>query len=203
MRYVESIEELETLYGRMSETSLRKETDRLTPEYRKMIELSPFMVLATSGPGGMDCSPKGDAPGFVEVADDRTLLIPDRRGNNRLDSLRNIVDDPRVALLFLIPGAGETLRVNGTARLTADEDVRTRFSVNDRLPTTVAEVTVDTVYFHCSKAILRSELWNSERHADSATVPTCGQILSTITSGAMDAAEVDRTYPQRQLDNLY
>ncbi len=203
MRYLETVEQLEALYGHSPATSLRKETDHLTEEYKALIALSPFLTMSTSGSGGMDCSPKGDQAGFVEVVDSKTLLIPDRRGNNRLDSLRNIVEDPRVGLLFLIPGVGETLRVNGTARLTDDEEVRSRFEVHGRVPNLVIEVTVDSVYFHCSKAVLRSNLWDPSARADRSQVPTCGQMLSSITSGDIDAAEVDRTYPQRQLENLY
>ena len=203
MRYVQSTQELASLYGQKSEMSLRKETDFLTDEYQRLIGLSPFVVLATTGGGGMDCSPKGDGPGFVTVLDPKTLLIPDRRGNNRLDSLNNIIEDPRVGLLFLIPGAGETLRVNGTARITDHEPWRRRFEVNGRAPNLVIEVAVTSAYFHCSKAILRSDLWNPDVRVDGSLVPTCGQMLSEITAGAVDGDEVDRTYPQRQLDNLY
>ena len=160
------------------------------------------MVLATSGPQGLDCSPRGDAPGFVEVADPRTLLIPDRRGNNRLDSLRNLVHDPRIGLLFLIPGIGETLRVNGTARLVRDQALAGRFEVRRTVPTLVIVVHVQAVYFQCPKAIVRSDLWNPERFRDQATVPTAGRILARIMAD-VDAEAYDAAYPERLRTTLY
>lgn len=203
MGVISTLEELESLYGRSSTTARRKEVDHLTDEYQALIARSPFVVLATTGSGGMDCSPKGDPAGFVEIVDARTLRLPDRKGNNRLDSLRNIVEDPRVGLLFLIPGVGETLRVNGTAQLVSDADVLDGFEMNGRRPTVVVEVSVESAYYHCSKAILRSNLWNPDMWADIDDVPSCGDMISAITAGEIDGAEVDRTYPQRQLDELY
>ncbi len=131
---ITSLADLEALYGEPNSASLLKETDRITPEYRAFVEAAPFAVLATAGPEGLDCSPRGDGPGFVRVADERTLLIPDRRGNNRIDSLRNILRDPRVALLFLIPGVGETLRVNGRAGISVAPDLLQSFKVQGKLP---------------------------------------------------------------------
>src|SRR5262245_30087377 len=166
MSTISTIAQLESIYGVPGETSLVKETDRLTPHYRALIEASPFAILATSGPEGLDCSPRGDRPGFVRVRDERTLLLPDRRGNNRVDSLRNIVRDPRVALLFLIPGSGTTLRVNGRAHLIDDADVRASFAIDDKPPRTVIVIKIDAIYFQCARAIVRSDLWNPANHVD-------------------------------------
>jgi uncharacterized protein len=199
---VTSVRELEELYDIPLATSLRKETDHLTAQYQAMVEASPFFALATSGPDGLDCSPRGDAAGFVQVADPRTLLVPDRRGNNRLDSLRNLVVDPRVALLFLIPGIGETLRVNGTARLVYDPDLAARFEVKGKVPILVIVVSVATVYFQCPKALVRSDLWNPEKFAERGSVPTAGAIMAGIVQD-VDAAEYDAAYPARLKATLY
>jgi uncharacterized protein len=199
---VTSVAQLEQLYGEPLATSRRKETDHLTAEYAAMVAAAPFFALATSGPEGLDCSPRGDAPGFVEVADPRTLLVPDRRGNNRVDSLHNIVRDPRVALLFLIPGIGETLRVNGTARLVQDDELAARFAVRGKPPTLVIVVSVQSVYFQCPKALVRSDLWNPERFREKGSVPTAGQIMAGIT-GDTDAAAYDAAYPERLRTTLY
>jgi PPOX class probable FMN-dependent enzyme len=199
---ITTLTELEEIYGEPSPTSLRKETDHLTAEYRELVEASPFFALATSGPDGMDCSPRGDEAGFVEIADSRTLLIPDRRGNNRVDSLRNIVTDPRVALLFLIPGVNETLRVNGTARLVRDPELASRFEFRGKLPALVIVVNVQSVYFQCPKALVRSDLWNPDKLRDRSTVPTAGQIMAGIVQD-VDAAEYDAAYPARLRATLY
>ena len=137
-----------------------KEIDHISGGYRKLIEAAPFVAVATSGPEGLDCSPKGDAPGFVRILDDKTLAIPDRPGNNRIDGFRNIVRDPRIALLFLIPGVGETLRVNGRAAISIDPELMQSFAVNGKLPRCVLIVHIESIYFHCSKAIVRSKLWD-------------------------------------------
>ena len=155
---------LDALYGTPSEGAIRKEVDHIPAVYRAFIEAAPFVALATSGPGGMDVSPRGDAAGFVAVADERTLLIPDRRGNNRLDSLRNLVHDPRLALLFLIPGVGETLRVNGRGAISVAPGLLARFPAQGKLPRSVIVVSVERVYFQCPKALVRSELWNPAKH---------------------------------------
>lgn len=190
------------MFGQPATASLRKEIDHLTPEYQAMVQASPFVMLATAGPGGLDCSPRGDAAGFVEVADPGTLLIPDRRGNNRLDSLRNIVTDPRVALLFLIPGIGETLRINGRARLVRDEDVCARFVVQGKAPALVIVVTVDSVYYQCARALVRSDLWNPERHRTRSDVPTPGAVLAGIFAD-IDGRAYDAAYPERVQTTLY
>src|SRR4030088_164532 len=151
---VTSIDQLERLYGEPFGPSLIKEADRITTPYRAFIEAAPFFALASSGPDGMDCSPRGDAPGFVRVHDHKTLLIPDRRGNNRIDSLRNLMHDPRVALLFLIPGCGETLRVVGRAEISTDPALTQSFVIDGKAPRIVIVVAVERVYFQCPKAIV-------------------------------------------------
>jgi hypothetical protein len=194
---------LAALYGEPSAGAIAKEVEFVHPHYAAMIAASPFMVLATSGPGGLDASPRGDPAGFVHVADERTLLIPDRRGNNRIDSLRNIVHDPRVALLFLIPGVGETLRVNGRAAISVAPDLLARFTFRDSLPRSVIVVTVERVYFQCPKALVRSELWNPEKHVARKTLPSAGTIIGDITSGRIGGAQYDREYPERLRQTLY
>jgi len=203
MDVVRTVEELELLYGEPVSTSITKEVDHLTASHRAYVEASPFVLVATSGPGGLDCSPRGDPAGFVRIVDDRTLLLPDRRGNNRLDSLRNIVVDPRIALLFLVPGVGVTLRVNGTAALTTDEGLRASFAMGDKLPATVIVVTTTSVYTQCPKALIRSDLWNPANHVEPSTLPTPGQILEEITNGEFDAAPYDAAYPQRLRETIY
>jgi PPOX class probable FMN-dependent enzyme len=194
---------LEALYGSPSAGAVAKEIDYIHPHYRAMIEASPFMVLATVGPEGLDSSPRGDPAGFVHVVDDRTLLIPDRRGNNRADSLRNIIRDPRVALLFLIPGVGETLRVNGTAVISVDPALCARFEFRGTLPRSVIVVTADRVYFQCPKALVRSELWNPEKHISRASLPSTGTIMADITGGTIGGEQYDRDYPERLRTTIY
>ena len=203
MAIIRSVEELEAIYEAPAPTSVIKEVDHVTPLHRAYIDASPFVVLATSGPGGLDCSPRGDPAGFVRVVDERTLLLPDRRGNNRLDSLRNIVVDPRVALLFLVPGIGITLRVNGTAVLTTDDDLRASFAVGDKLPATVIVVTTTSVYTQCPKALIRSKLWDPTGHRDPSDLPSVGDILEAITAGTVDGAAYDDAYPERVASTIY
>ena len=162
--YVTTMAQLEAMYAQPMETSLLKELDHIGPHYRALIESSPFVALATVGPEGLDCSPRGDAAGFVRIHDERTLLIPDRRGNNRIDSLRNIVRDPRVALLFLIPGVSETMRINGRAALSTDPELLESFRVDGKAPRCIIVVTVERAYFQCAKAIVRSKLWDPTLH---------------------------------------
>src|SRR5437762_10555856 len=163
---VTSIEALGRIYGEPHGPSLAKETDRITPHYRAFIEAAPFFALASAGSDGLDCSPRGDAPGFVRVADEKTLLVPDRRGNNRIDTLRNILADPRVALLFLIPGCGETIRVMGRASISIDPALTQSFLVEGKAPRAVLVMAVEQVFFQCAKAIVRSKLWEPARHVD-------------------------------------
>lgn len=196
--------ELQSLYGEPGEASLLKEVDHVHPHYRAFIEAAPFAVLATVGPGGLDASPRGDPAGFVIVADDKTLLIPDRRGNNRIDSLRNVLADPRVALLFLVPGVGETLRVNGHATLSTDPELLARFAVvNDRPLRSVLVIHVETVFFQCSRAVVRSKLWDASNHIDRRSLPSVGQILSDISKGTFDGVTYDRDLPERLRNTLY
>jgi len=203
MSKITTVAELEALYGIPSEASTVKEVERLTPHYRAYIEASPFMALATSGPEGLDCSPRGDKPGFVRIHDDKTLMLPDRRGNNRVDSLRNIVRNPRVGLLFLIPGVGNTLRVNGHAHLSADPDLLESFAVEDKAPRSVTVITVDTVYFQCARALVRSELWNPERHVDPRSLPSAGEILAALSDNRVGGVTYDREWPGRAAKTMW
>jgi len=194
---------LRALYGEPSEPAIAKEVDYVHPHYRAMIEASPFVVMATCGPDGLDVSPRGDPAGFVVVEDDRTLLIPDRRGNNRTDSLNNLINDPRIALLFLIPGVGETLRVNGRADISVDPALLQRFPVQGRLPRSVIVVHVERVYFQCPKALVRSDLWNPAKHVERRSLPSSGTILADITRGRMGGREYDAAYPERLKATIY
>src|SRR5271155_1736449 len=201
---ITTTEALERLYADLPYgPSLIKETDDITPQYRRLIEAAPFAVLATSGPDGLDCSPRGDPPGFVRVADEKTLLIPDRRGNNRIDGLRNLLHDPRISLLFLIPGCGETIRINGRAAISTDPDLCKSFVFNDKVPRSVLVVTVERVYYQCAKAIVRSKLWDPATQVDRKSLPTPGTILAGITKGAMGGPEHDRTAPERLKATIY
>jgi PPOX class probable FMN-dependent enzyme len=195
------IDQLEALFDAIGEASLRKEVDHVHPHYRALIEASPFAILATSGPDGLDASPRGDPAGFVVVDDAKTLLMPERRGNNRIDSLRNIIGDPRVALLFLIPGHGETLRVNGRARISAAPELLARFVMDGKAPKCVLVIDVDTVYFQCARAIHRSKLWQAR--GDGVKLPSAGTILQALTDGSVDGESYDRELPARQSSTLY
>jgi uncharacterized protein len=201
---IKTTAELEGLY---SDTpygpAVFKEADCITPQYRKLIEAAPFAVLATCGPEGLDCSPRGDPPGFVRVVDEHTLLVPDRRGNNRIDSLRNLVRDPRVALLFLIPGVGETMRIIGRAVISTDPKLTESFVVNGNAPKCVLVVTVEHAYFQCTKAIIRSKLWDPSMQVDRKTLPTPGSILAELTGGKMGGPEHDRLAPDRIKATIY
>lgn len=194
---------LERIYGAPSEASIVKEVDHVHPIYRRLIEAAPFAVLATSGPGGLDASPRGDGPGFVTVEDEKTLLLPDRRGNNRTDSLRNILRDPRVALLFLIPGIGETLRVNGRASISIDPVLLRRFAVEGKEPRSVLAIAVETVYFQCSRAVVRADLWNPAKHASRSALPTTGAILAALSDAKLGGESYDRALPERLKATLY
>ncbi|MEP9396011.1 pyridoxamine 5'-phosphate oxidase family protein [Mesorhizobium sp. KR2-14] len=197
MSIITTVEELEALYGVPGETSLVKELDRIIPEYAAFIEASPFVALATCGPEGLDCSPRGDLAGFVRIHDERTLMMPDRRGNNRADSLKNIIRDGRVGLLFLVPGSGTTLRVNGRAHITTDARLCASFTVEGKPARSVTVVAVEAVYFQCARAIHRSELWNPEKHVDPNTLPTPGQILAVTSKARIDGEAYDREWPER------
>ena len=203
MPVVATIEQLEAIYGQTNDASTVKVADRVTPSYRVMIEKSPFAALATAGPEGLDCSPRGDLAGFVRIQDEKTLMMPDRRGNNRIDSLRNIVRDPRVALLFLIPGCGNTLRVNGRAHLAVDAELLASFAVDGKAPRTVIVLRVDEIYFQCARAIVRSDLWNPDRRIDPKSLPTPGQILAEMSSGRVGGEEYDCAWPERARQTMW
>ncbi len=203
MTEITSVEQLEAIYGTPGEASLVKELDRLIPEYVAFVEASPFVALATNGPEGLDCSPRGDLRGFVRVADERTLLMPDRRGNNRVDSLKNIVRDGRVGLLFLVPGSGTTLRVNGKATLSIDPELRASFAVDGQAPRSVIVITIHAVYFQCARAIVRSELWNPDRHIDPKSLPTPGKILAATSQARIDGEAYDAEWPERARKTMW
>jgi uncharacterized protein len=203
MSTIRTLDELEALYSAPVPTSITKEIDHLTELHRAYIEASPFVLVATSGLDGIDCSPRGDPPGFVRVVDEQTLLMPDRRGNNRLDTLRNLVVDPRIGLLFLVPGVGVTLRVNGTAEISTDVELRASFAMGDKVPTTVIVITTTSVYTQCPKALVRSHLWDPTRHRDPSELPSVGDILEMITSGGFDGKAYDEAYPQRVRETIY
>lgn len=200
---ITSLDQLTAIYGRPHARSVAKVSPRLTSEYRAIVAASPFAVLATSGPGDLDCSPRGDAPGFVRVVDDRTLVMPDRRGNDRIDSLRNVIADPRVALLFLVPGLGVTLRVNGRAVIEDDAGLLASFAVEGKTPRTALRIEIDEVYFQCARAIARSGLWDPSRHADPASLPTPGDMLAALTDGREGGASYDRELPVRTAETLW
>jgi len=203
MHRITTIADLEALYGVPLETSTAKEVAHLTPQYRALIEASPFAILATCGPEGLDCSPRGDLRGFVRVEGERTLAMPDRRGNNRIDSLRNIVRDPRVALLFLIPGSGTTLRVNGRAHVSAEPDLLASFAVDGKAPRTVILIETDSVYFQCARAIVRSDLWNPACHAGKGDVPTPGEILAAMTQERIGGKAYDDAWGERAKETMW
>ena len=203
MDVIGSIEELEALYGTPMEASIVKEVPCITPHYAALIAASPFVALATSGPEGLDCSPRGDTPGFVRVVDPTTLQMPDRRGNNRADSLRNIVRDPRVGLLFIIPGVGTTFRVNGRARLRVDPALLESFVMEGKRPRCVIEIAVETAYFQCARAIVRSELWNPSKFVAPASVPSAGQILAALTEQRVGGEAYDQDWAARAKQTLW
>lgn len=203
MSVIRSVEELEALYGQPGDASLVKEVDWITPHYRRLIEASPFFVLATTGPEGLDCSPRGDRPGFVRIADERTLMLPDRRGNNRVDSLRNIVRDPRAALLFLIPGSGTTLRANGRAHLETDPELLASFAVEEQAPRSVVVFRVETIYFQCARAVIRAGLWDTESRVPPENLPSPGRILAALSAERVGGEGYDREWPERARKSMW
>ena len=202
---IRSTEKLDELYGEPHERSVLKVKNCLDENSCIFIESAPFVVLATSdGKSNLDCSPRGDVSGFVRVLDENTLLLPDRRGNNRTDSLKNIIENPAVALLFFVPNIGETFRVNGTARISVAPDLLAQFNVQGKLPKTVLIITVSEVFVHCSRALVRSELWHPEKHSEAAAkVPTMGKILAGNMNGKINADEYDRELSERVQKSLY
>jgi PPOX class probable FMN-dependent enzyme len=190
MASIASESELRALHSAPTERAVRKELDRLDRHCRRFIALSPFLVMATADANGrLDATPRGGDPGFVEVADDRTLLLPDRPGNNRLDSLTNLTERPDVGLLFMIPGVDETLRVNGAAELRTDADLVQRFQVGRRPPAIVLQITVRQAYLHCAKALMRSRLWDPEARIDRSQLPTMGEMMRDQVGSAAESQE--------------
>jgi len=204
---IETIAELEAIYEFPAKAmpAVVKELDHISDHYQRFIEASPFVVLATAGPEGegLDCSPRGDPAGFARVVDPKTVMIPDRRGNNRVDSLRNIVRDGRVALLFMIPGSSTTLRINGRARLSTDPALCASFTMERKVPRSIIVVTADRVYTQCPKALVRSDLWNSAKHVANSALPTSGEIMQALTEGRIDGKQYDAAYPARLKETIY
>ena len=203
MARISTVEQLAALYGPVGEASTAKVAARVTPEYGAMIAASPFAVLATAGPEGLDCSPRGDRPGFVRVHDDRTLMLPDRRGNNRIDSLLNVVRDSRVALLMLVPGSGSTLRINGRGHVDDDPALLTSFTVEGKAPRSVLVIEVGEIYFQCARAVVRSRLWDPAAQVDPKTLPTPGEILAAMSDNRVGGAEYDRSWGERASQTMW
>jgi PPOX class probable FMN-dependent enzyme len=201
---ITTMAQLEALYSEgVYPPAKFKEVDRITSAYRKLVEASPFFALATIGPDGLDCSPRGDPNGFVRVVDEKTIVVPDRRGNNRIDSLRNLISDPRVALLFLIPGVSETLRIMGRATISTDPELCASFTMQGKAPRSVLVVKVDKVFFQCAKAIVRSKLWDPATKVERSSLPTAGAILAEITEGKLGGPEHDKLAPERMRATIY
>jgi PPOX class probable FMN-dependent enzyme len=203
MPTITTLEELDALYGAPVPAAVAKEIDYVSDHYRAFIDKAPFVVVATVGPEGLDCSPRGDPAGFVRVRDRKTVLIPDRRGNNRIDSLRNLVRDPRISLLFLIPGIGNTLRINGRAEISTDPELCASFAMQGKAPKCVLVVTAERVYFQCPKALVRSRLWSQDAHVARSELPSTGEMLEAITNRAIDGAAYDAAYPKRLEETIY
>jgi hypothetical protein len=203
MPTITTLEELDALYGTPVPAAVSKEIDYISDHYKTFIDRAPFVVVATVGPEGLDCSPRGDPAGFVRVRDKKTVLIPDRRGNNRVDSLRNLVRDPRISLLFLIPGIGNTLRINGRAAISTDPELCAGFAMQGKNPKCVLVVTAERVYFQCPKALVRSRLWSQDAQVLRSELPSTGEILEAITNREIDGAAYDAAYPQRLKETIY
>ncbi|WP_043359921.1 pyridoxamine 5'-phosphate oxidase family protein [Belnapia sp. F-4-1] len=206
MTVITSSAELEAIYGSLDsvgEASTAKVADHVTPSYARFIEAAPFLALATVGPEGLDCSPRGDRPGFVRIADPKTLLLPDRRGNNRIDSLRNVVRDPRVGLMFLIPGSGNALRINGIAEVETDPALCDSFAVEGKAPRSVLVIRVGEVYFQCARAIIRAGLWRPESQVGPRSLPTPGAILAEMSEGRVGGEAYDTAWPARAQDSMW
>lgn len=200
MKFVDDIKELEALYGAPSQPALRKVAGHMTPLYRKWIMASRFCVISTVGPEGIDGSPRGDDGAVVEELDPQTLLLPDWRGNNRIDSLRNIVRDPRVALMFMVPGSNTVVRVNGTAKLTTDASMRVRFERGGKQPRSVIVIGISEIYTQCARAVMRASLWTRD---DSAGLPSPGDILTEMTQGEIDGLAYDKEWPGRAAKTMW
>lgn len=197
---IETVEQLEALYGQPKALSLVKVTDHVTQEYRAYIEAAPFLALATVGPEGLDCSPRGDNGQVVFVEDTKTLSLPDWRGNDRIDSLRNIVRDPRVSLMFLVPGSSTIVRANGQGRISANPELLQRFARSGKVPRTVLLISIAEIYFQCARAVMRAGLWNNSPAPD---LPKAGEILAAMTDGQEGGADYDKTWPERAAKTLW
>jgi hypothetical protein len=201
---IEDIREIKQIYGEPMERTVKKQLPRLEKHSRAFIAMSPFIVMATcDAEGRCDASPKGDAPGFVTVIDDETLLIPDRLGNNRVDSIGNILQHPRVGLIFMVPGLRETLRVNGRAQITTDPELLAPTAVNGKLPRSGILVTADEVYFHCGKALIRSDLWNPEKHVARQEFPSLGIVIADQIGQNVVPEEAERATEASYVARLY
>jgi PPOX class probable FMN-dependent enzyme len=207
MHKVETLEKLEQFYTNpASERSLWKEIDHVNELYRQFIEASPFLILATSGKHGIDCSPRGDPPGFARVASPHCVQIPDRKGNNRLDSLRNILENPAVGVIFLVPGAGETLRLGGRAEILADEALCQSFAINGKAASSVLSIQVDKVYYQCQKALARSKLWDPRVRVEPGQLPSAGELarhFSAEQGVELDAESYDADYAEHLNERIY
>jgi PPOX class probable FMN-dependent enzyme len=193
-------DQLARLYDAPSERAILKQIDRLDMHCRVFIAASPFLMLATCGSRGADCSPRGGAPGFVHVVDDNLLVIPDSKGNNRLDSLRNIIHNPAVGMLFMVPGVNETLRVNGRACITQDAALLARFETTGFAAKTVIAVNVEEAFMQCAKALVRADIWNPSKHVERNSLPSLGVVLAAHTKGRVDPETYDREAAQRALE---
>jgi hypothetical protein len=201
---IEDIREIREIYGHPMERTVKKQLPRLEKHSRAFIAMSPFIVMATcDAEGHCDASPKGDAPGFVTVLDDETLLIPDRLGNNRVDSIGNILEHPRVGLIFLVPGLRETLRVNGRAQITTDPELLAPTAFNEKMPRSGILVTADEVYFHCGKAMIRSDLWNPEKHVARDAFPSLGIVIADQIGQLVEPKEAERATEDSYRTRLY
>ena len=206
MRTIASVEELEELYGSPIERAKLKELDYINDHYRQFIEASPFLILATHGARGIDCSPRGDPAGFVRVVDERTIQIPDRRGNKRLDSLRNIIANPKVGIIFLVPNVGETIRLSGRARIIVDEELNAAFAINGKPSSSVLAIEVEKVYYQCQKSLARSRLWKVDSFPDRSQLPTAGemnQVFARMHGVEIDGEAYDRDYPGYMKETIY
>lgn len=203
MARIETLEQLRALYGEPRERTLNKEIDQLDQHSRRILSLSPFCLIGThDGRGNADVTPRGDKPGFVEPYDNHTLLLPDRPGNNRLDSLRNIVENSAVGMLFLVPGVGETLRINGQGEIRDDEDLLERCAIDGRKPASVILLHIETVFIHCPKALIRSKLWDPSAQIDRAALPSLSQMLRDHSGMVVDG-ETDENLIERLNKNLW
>lgn len=206
MNTIDAIEDLETLYGKPMERAVWKEIDHINHHYQQFIEAAPFLIMATHGENGVDCSPRGDPAGFVRVVNNKQLLIPDRKGNNRLDSLRNLINNHEIGILFMIPNVGETIRVSGTAEIVVDQALCESFAINGKAPLSVISVTINKAYFQCQKALARSKLWEIESHVERSTLPTAGQMaqyFSALKNIEFDGASYDKNYPEHMKKTIY